>query len=88
MPRRPEPSDYYVGGTMTETRPTQMILGHILTERNMQRERYVPEHDAALSDEEWDGLIQSRLTKPGASRYVRLVQVAALAVAAAEASHD
>ena len=36
------------------------------------------------SDYEWDALIEEYLHKPGASRYIRLVQVAALAIAAAE----
>jgi hypothetical protein len=50
----------------------------------MQAERYSWRDDALLTRREWDKLIMSYLRKPGASRYVRLVQVAALAVAAAE----
>jgi hypothetical protein len=50
----------------------------------MQTERYPWRDDALLRDDEWDALLVSYLHSPGASRYVRLVQVAALAVAAAE----
>jgi hypothetical protein len=69
----------------SQSRATASVFAHVLTERNMQRERYSADHDAALTDDEWDGLIESRLGGSNSgSRYVRLVQVAALAVAAAE----
>ena len=67
----------------TTSKATSAVLAHVLTERNIQRERYSETHDAGVRPEEWDALIGARLDKPG-SRYVRLVQVAALAVAAAE----
>lgn len=67
----------------TTSKATSRVLGHVLTERNMQRERYSETHDSGVPAEEWDALIRARLDKPG-SRYIRLVQVAALAVAAAE----
>lgn len=65
-------------------RPTRSVLSHVEAERSMQVERWGWRGDANRSDAEWNRLIRSYLTKPGASRYVRLVQVAALAVAAAE----
>lgn len=67
-----------------ETSPeTSLVLSHVLTERNIQRERGLADD---LLPEEWDGLIRAYLAKSHATgrRYVRLVQVAALAVAAAE----
>ena len=70
------------------TRPTATVLAHVLTERNMQREKYDPEHDAALTDDEWNALIARYLYRGDlagdGTRYSALVQVAALAVAAAE----
>lgn len=62
---------------------TNRVLADVLTERNMQREAG---RDDDLPPEEWDGLIRAYLGKASATdrRYVRLVQVAALAVAAAE----
>lgn len=66
------------------TRTTSSVLAHVQAERSMQSERYSWRDDALLSDREWDKLITGYLRKPGASRYVRLVQAAALAVAAAE----
>jgi len=70
---------------MTDERERPMeatVLAHVQTERALQRERW--SHDAEHSDDEWNDLIRSRLDLPGASRYVRLIQTAALAVAAAE----
>ena len=64
-------------------RTTTSVLAHIQAERAMQKERYPLDHDRRLADETWDALITARLIRPG-PRYVRLVQVAALAVAAAE----
>lgn len=69
--------------TDTTSRATSRVLAHVLTERNMQREKYGDAHDARLTGDTWDRLIRERLVEPG-SRYIRLVQVAALAVAAAE----
>lgn len=66
------------------TRTTSSVLAHVQAERAMQTERYSGHHDSLLRDREWDVLITAYLHKPGASRYVRLVQAAALAVAAAE----
>jgi hypothetical protein len=65
-------------------RTTATVLSHVEAERAMQTERYPWRDDALLRDDEWDALLVSYLHSPGASRYVRLVQVAALAVAAAE----
>ena len=65
-------------------RTTTSVLSHVKAEREMQVERWAGAHDAMLSDYEWDALIEEYLHKPGASRYIRLVQVAALAIAAAE----
>lgn len=66
------------------TRSTQSVMAHVQAERAMQMEQHSWRSDALLSNSEWNALIRSYLGKPGASRYVRLVQVAALAVAAAE----
>lgn len=66
------------------TRSTASVLAHVQAERAMQEERYSWRSDAQITRSEWDDLIASYLRKPGRSRYVRLVQVAALAVAAAE----
>ena len=65
-------------------RSTRSVLAHIEAERAMQVERWGWRSDAMRSEPEWNRLIRSYLTKPGASRYIRLVQVAALALAAAE----
>ncbi len=65
-------------------RSTQSVLAHVEAERAIQVERWGWRGDALRSDADWNSLIRSYLTKPGASRYVRLVQVAALALAAAE----
>ena len=67
---------------------TTSVMAHVQTERGLQRERWSNEHDAGHSKNEWDDLIRSRLDLPGASRYVRLIQVAALAIAAAEATSE
>jgi hypothetical protein len=69
---------------MSEPRAMTSVLAHVQAERTMQTERYGWRDDARLRDDEWDALITSYLRKPGATRYVRLVQVAALAIAAAE----
>jgi hypothetical protein len=65
-------------------RTTTSVLAHVAAERAMQTERYSWRDDSMLSRRDWDQLIKIYLAKPGASRYIRLVQVAALAVAAAE----
>ena len=77
--RRPDSRE---GNTMSRT--TESVLGHVQAERSMQVERYGWRRDANLSDQEWNKLIRERLTKTGSTRYIRLVQVAALAIAAAE----
>ena len=69
---------------MTELRTIRSVLAHVRAERAMQLERWGWRHDAMHTDEEWNVLIMERLRMSGASRYVRLVQVAALAIAAAE----
>jgi hypothetical protein len=69
---------------MGESRTTITVLAHVQAERAMQLERWGWHADALLRDDEWNALVTERLTKPGASRYIRLVQVAALAIAAAE----
>ena len=69
------------------TRTTESVLSHVLTERNIQRERYSLGHDDAHAPETWDDLIAMYAAKAAIGddrRYVRLVQVAAIAVAAAE----
>lgn len=65
-------------------RRTASVLAHVEAERSMQIERWGWRNDALHTEEDWNRLIRDRLTKKGASRYVRLVQVAALAIAAAE----
>ena len=69
---------------MTDTRTTASVMAHVQAERAMQLERWGWRHDALHGDEEWNALIAGRLSMPGASRYIRLVQAAALAIAAAE----
>lgn len=66
------------------SRTTSSVFAHVQAEREMQKERWGWRGDATRSDADWNRLIRSYLTQAGASRYVRLVQVAALAVAAAE----
>ena len=70
------------------SRTTTSVLAHVQAERAMQEERWGWRHDANHYDDEWDSIISYQLHKPGASRYVRLIQVAALAVAAAERQPD
>ena len=65
-------------------RTTATVLAHVQAERSMQQERYSWRDDSMLTKAQWDKLLLSYLRKPGASRYIRLIQVAALAVAAAE----
>jgi hypothetical protein len=65
-------------------RTTESVLAHVQAERAMQKERYSNHDDALLNKDGWDALIEMRLRQHGESRYVRLIQVAALAVAAAE----
>lgn len=69
-------------------RTTASVMAHVQAERAMQTERYSWRDDSMLTDQEWNKLITTYLRKPGASRYIRLVQVAALAVAAAERQHS
>lgn len=65
-------------------RDTATVLANVQAERAMQIERRGWRSDSLLTDAEWNKLIKSYLVKPGAPRYIRLVQVAALAIAAAE----
>lgn len=68
-------------------RSTSSVVAHVEAERSMQVERWGWRGDAMKSDAQWNALITARLLRPGASRYIRLVQVAALAIAAAEREH-
>lgn len=69
-------------------RTTESVLAHVQTERAMQAEQW---DDSDKTDADWDGLLGAWLNKVRTTpdkRYVRLVQLAAIAVAAAEAKPE
>lgn len=71
--------------TRSAAERTLAVLAHVQAERAMQREDW---YDDDKTDADWDGLLDEWLTKVSTTsekRYVRLIQLAAIAVAAAEA---